>query len=295
MPNIALVWDFDGTLTPDDSTTKVVETLQGTGKGGLFWNHIKSLRGDKVMPAWEHVLAMDAPIWMYSLSRLAATKKVPLNREFFGTFVLPDVKLYPGVLEFLQTIKAIDNEPGFKKLGLEIHHFIITAGLKELVEQVFPEGLMTWTFGCRYVVAIDKDHPDEPESVPVFCMDETVKTRSLYEISKGAFCNPKVKVNTKVEKSRLWAPFEDIVYIGDGDTDVPALSLVRSKGGLGIAVYDSKKPKEELQKRLHNMRLDRRTDLITPADFSVNSELFRYLQTRCTQIRQRYEAADLAG
>jgi hypothetical protein len=291
MPNIAIVWDFDGTLTPEDSTTKVVETLQGPGKGGPFWDYIKSIRGDKHLPKWEHILAMDTPIWMYSLSRLAVQKKVPLNREFFHAFVLPQIELYPGVKKFLLALKELENQPEFQKLDLKVHHFIVTAGLKELVELVFSDGLMTWTFGCRYAVVIDKEHPAEPESIPVFCMDETVKTRSLFEISKGAFCNKEIEVNTWVDASKYWAPFNNFIYIGDADTDVPAFSLVRSKGGLGVVVYNPSKSRSDIRERHRKLRLDKRADLITPADFSLEGELFSFIRTRCIQIRQRYEAA----
>lgn len=290
MPNIAIVWDFDGTLTPLDSTTKTVEVLQGNNSGGDFWKYIKSLRGDTKQPSWQHILASDAPIWMYSLSRLAAKKKIPLNAEFFREFVLPDIELYPNVLKLLSEIKALQNTAEFKAVGLEIHHFIISAGLKDLIEQVFPAELVTWTFGCRYTVIADEKHPDEPESIPVFCMDETVKTRSLFEISKGSFNDPHKQVNSRIEEPHLWAPFKNFIYLGDGDTDVPALSLVRSKGGLGVAVYDPDKSREYVNNRLKRMRLDKRADLITPADFSVKSELFGYLKNRCIQIRQRYAA-----
>lgn len=290
MPNIAIVWDFDGTLTPDDSTTKTIEVLQGEGKGEEFWETIKALRGDTELPQWEHILAMDAPIWMYSLSRLAASLKIPLNGEFFKEFVLPKISLYPNVLEFLNKIKKLEETEEFKNLDLKIHHFVVSAGLKELIEQAFPQGLVTWTFGCRYTVVVNKDHEDEPESVPVFCMDETVKTRSLFEISKGAFNNPNIKVNTRVPASSYWAPFNNIIYIGDGDTDVPALSLTRSKGGLGVAVYNPDHTEEKIQTRFEQMRLDKRTDLITAADFSIDSELYNYIRTRCIQIKQRYQA-----
>lgn len=236
---------------------------------------------------------MDAPIWMYSLARLASSLKVPLNAEFFREFVLPHIELFPSVITFLQKIKDIENDPAYSRLGLSVHHFIVSAGLKELIEQVFPDGLITWTFGCRYTVVVSPDHTDEPESVPVFCMDETVKTRSLFEISKGAFHNEKIKVNTRVSPEKLWAPFENIIYIGDGDTDVPALSLVRSEGGVGLAVYDPNKPHEDVKKRFKNMRLDKRADLITPADYKIGGELYNYIHNRCVQIRQRYEASEV--
>jgi hypothetical protein len=290
MPNIAFIWDFDWTLVPLDSTTKVIEFFQGENKGGEFWSYIHSLRGDKGRPTWEHILASDAPIWMYALSRLALKHKAPLNGEFFKEFIIPQLKLYSNVLTFLQSLKDLGQKPEFKKMGIEIHHFIVSAGLMELVEQMFPEGLITKTYGCRYQIIAYEGNEQDPESVPVFCIDETMKTRCIFEISKGSFADPKKQVNDRVEKKQLWAPFENMVYIGDGDTDIPSLSLTRSKGGLGVAVYNPEWDKELLEKRYKRMRLDKRTDLITPAIFSNKSELYDYLVTRCIQIRQRYEA-----
>lgn len=293
MPNIAIVWDFDGTLTPLVSTSKVVEILGDSPDD--FWAYVKSLRGDKKLPKWEHILASDAPIWMYSLSRLAFSKGIPLNREFFEAFVKPHIHLYDEVPRLLRRIKLLQDTKRFRSVDLKIHHFVITAGLKDLVEQMLPEGLVTWTFGCRYQVVVDQRRNEPPESVPVFCMDETMKTRSLFEISKGSFRDKNHSVNRRVTAEDRWAPFENIIYLGDGDTDVPALSLVRNHGGIGIAVYDPKKPKSEVDKRLRDMRLDRRADLITPADFSDKGELFEYLNNRCVQIYQRYRAERSVG
>jgi len=292
MPNIAIVWDFDGTLSPDDSTTKVVEILDADRGGAEFWKYVKNLknlRGDQKRPKWEHVLAMDAPIWMYALSRIASKKRVPLNTEFFN-FVKPHISLYSGVPSFLRKLRLLQERRLFKEVDLNIHFFIITAGLKHLVELLLPPGLVTWTFGCRYEVVAVTGQESEPESIPVFCMDETMKTRSLFEISKGAFQDPSISVNTRVPKEKLWAPFENIVYIGDGETDIPALSLVRSLGGLGIAVFNPESPKTVVDRRLHNLRLQKRADLITPADFSETGELFEYLTLRCRQIAHRYQA-----
>lgn len=290
MPNIAIVWDFDGTLSPGDSTTKTVEILQGQKDCGDFWHYIHRLRGDTKDDEWEHVLASDAPIWMYSLSRIAFEKGVPLNDEFFKEFIVPKISLFPEVISFLEKIKSLENRKDFIELKLKVHHFIVSAGLKDLIEQVFSKDLITWTFGCRYTVVASKDDIKNPESVPVFCIDETMKTRALFEISKGAFNNKGIKVNSRVQDEKLWAPFKNIIYIGDGPTDVPALSLTRDRGGLGVVVCDPDKTKDDLNKRLNDMRLDKRADLITFADFKDDGELFKYLKTRCIQIKQRYEA-----
>ncbi|MGA9795983.1 MAG: HAD family hydrolase [Rhizomicrobium sp.] len=290
MPNIAIVWDFDGTLTIDDSTTSVVEVLQGKATGREFWDRIHDLRGDSKQVSWEHVLANDAPIWMYALSRLAFEKKVPLNAEFFEKFVAPIVTLRPDVLKFLRKIKLLEAKKPFKLVDLHIEHFVVSAGLVDLVDVVMPPDVVKKSFGCRYEIIAYKGNEHEPESVPVFCMDETMKTRSLFEIAKGSFLHKDQGVNRKVPEDKYWAPFRNVIYIGDGPTDVPALSLVRKNGGTGIAVYDPTASREKRDTKLKDMRLDSRADLITAADFSETGELFRYLTACCERIALRYRA-----
>lgn len=289
---IAVVWDFDGTLSPEDSTTKTIKYLEEEGvEPGLFWKRIKAIRGDQDLKEWEHILASDAPIWMYALSRLAFRRGVPLNTEFFREFILPDIQLFPSALEMLKAIKDLTHEPEFRALNLQVHHFIVSAGLKDLIQLVFPDGLVTWTFGCRYeVMTRGGPDPSPPESIPVFCMDETVKTRSIFEISKGSFSDESKPVNDRVPQAALWAPFENIIYVGDGPTDIPALSLVRDKGGMGVAVFDESKDLKDRNKSLKPLRDGRRADLIAPAKFGLDAPLHKFLKARCIQIRQRYEA-----
>ena len=293
--NIVIVWDFDKTLTPEDSTSITVDIVTGRhGASAGFWQFIKDITGKTRKPEWKELLGSDAPAWMYALSRVAAQRRIPLNAEFFKEFVLDEIKLFPNAIEFLKAIKSLEKAKEFKKLGIEIHHFIVSAGLEDLVKQVFPEGLITRTFGCRYAVIAVPDHLDEPESIPVFCMDETVKTRALFEISKGSFDDPNKPVNKRVSKKDRFANFENFIYIGDGPTDIPSLSLTRYNGGLGIVVYNKREKREDTLKRLKNMSLDKRADLITPADYSLDSELFKFIESRCIQICQRYEAENLS-
>lgn len=285
--NIAIVWDFDNTLTPEDSTSITVDIVTGeSGASSDFWDTIKIITGKTRKPEWKELLGSHAPAWMHALSRIASNKRIPLNEEFFREFVLDKIKLYPNVIEFLTEIKNLEKTKPFKNLKIEIHHFIVSAGLEDLVKQVFPKDLITQTFGCRYAVIADPDYLDEPESIPVFCMDETMKTRSLFEIAKG----PEKRVNERVEKKDRFAIFENFIYIGDGPTDIPSLSLTRYNGGLGIVVYDKKTWDDDKKEKLKKMSIDKRADLITPADYSLDGELFGFIKNRCIQICQRYEA-----
>lgn len=288
MKNISIVWDFDKTLAPEDSTTKVVEIIT-EGRHGEFWDLIKTITEKKQKPEWEDLLGSDAPAWMYSLSREASKKKIPLNSEFFKIAV-KEISLFPNVIKFLKAVKGIDGRKDFKKLDIKIHHFVVSAGLQHLIELVFPEGLITHTFGCRYMVVADKEHDNEPESIPVFCMDETMKTRALFEISKGSFIHSDRGVNKFVPEKDRFSPFKNFIYIGDGPTDIPSLSLTRYNGGMGVVVYN---PENQDEKKLKKMSVDKRADLITPADYSLSGELYKFIEARCIQIKQRYEAESL--
>ena len=244
--NISIVWDFDGTLTPDDSTSKIFERFLGKGKESDLWRWIKKVNGSSSENNWERMLSSDAPTWMYILSRIAFDNNVPLSKQFFSKREITDlVKLYPDANTILQAIKNLEKDDRFKKSSVKVHQFIITAGLKEYVEALVPKGVFFNIWGGRYSCVYPPGRKDDVESIPVFCMDETMKTRALYEISKGVFNSTVTAVNKKVERGHLWCPFDNFIYIGDGPTDIPALSLTRAYGGYGIVVFN---PEDSTQK-----------------------------------------------
>ena len=249
--NIAIVWDFDGTLTPDDSTSKIVEHFLGTDARDNFWKWIKKVNGSMSKLSWERMLSSDAPTWMYVLSRIAFSERVPLTKKFFSREkIINLIESYPGVDTFLQEIKNLTKQDRFKKSKVQVHQFVITAGLKEYVEELLPKKIFTYIWGSRYNCVYPPNRKDDVESIPVFCMDETMKTRALYEISKGVFNSTVAVVNKKVEKEKLWYPFDNFIYIGDGPTDIPALSLTRTYGGYGIVVFNPKKAVKDTKKKL---------------------------------------------
>ena len=122
-------------------------------------------------------------------------------------------------------------------------------------------------------------------------MDKTTKTRSLFEINKGCFLDDaEYSVDDLLPKEKEWCPFENMIYIGDGDTDIPAFSLVKSRGGMSIGVYNKEDKSKTALERVQKMREGQRIDLFTPADFSLDGDLFKYISIRCEQIARRYEA-----
>ena len=247
----------------------------------------------------DSVSTSETPVWMYLLSEMAThpnTKnEIALDEEHIGKLIADKIKFYPDVLGFLKKIKFLSSEELFKKNNIEIHHFIITAGLKDLVSFVFKirgsRNLISEIFGCRYKTIKNLKTQRVEKNIPIYCMDKTAKTRALFEICKGCFLtDAEYKVDDLVPKGEEWYPFENMIYIGDGDTDIPAFSLVKSRRGMTIGVYNPVESENNIMDKAKNMKKGKRIDLFTSADFEETGELFHFIKIRCEQIAKRYEA-----
>lgn len=293
--NISILWDFDGTLTPQDSTSELIKHYLGKDtevKG--FWKLVNKISGTTSTEPINTISSSDTPVWMYLLAEILIhkkhTKPISLNETGMSCIIPNKVKLYPEVVESLKKLKDLSNEKFFKENKIEVHHFIITAGLRDLISSIIKEyraeDLITYIFGCRYHTISTEDGF---KNIPIYCMDKTSKTRSIFEVQKGCFKTPaKYKVDDLVDKKDEWCAFENMIYIGDGDTDIPAFSLIDSKRGTTIGVYNSSKP--EKANTSHNMREGKRIHLFTPANYKEQEELFQFIKNRCYQIAQRISA-----
>ena len=292
--NISIIWDFDKTLTPHDSTTELIHFFTGHSTQ-QFWEKVKKISGVDA----DSISTSDAPVWMYLLSEMAVhptTKnKIALDEARFGTLIADKIKFYPNALCFLKKIKFLSFEELYKQNNIEIHHFIITAGLEDLVSSIFKlhksDSLINKIFGCKYKTVEGLDARQEEKNIPIYCMDKTAKTRALFEICKGCFLpTPPYKVDDLVPEEDEWCPFENMIYIGDGDTDIPAFSLVKSRKGMTIGVYNPNESVNNVANKAENMKKGKRIDLFTPANFEETGELFHFIKIRCEQIAKRYEA-----
>ena len=295
--NISIIWDFDKTLTPQDSTTELIRYFLGS-ETQYFWKEVKKISGVDAKAPIDSISTSEAPVWMNLLLEIAVyndnKKKMELDEAQFSKLIAHKINFYPEVPKFLEKIKILSKEKLFKKNNITIHHFIITAGLQDLVSSVFKyhqsEALIKKIFGCRYKAIKNKNGLFE-KNIPIYCMDKTTKTRALFEISKGCFLpDAKYKVDDLVPKEKEWCPFENMIYIGDGDTDIPAFSLVKSRRGMTIGVYNPEESKEKILNKARNITKGKRLDLLTPAKFKSSEELFCFIKTRCHQIAKRYEA-----
>lgn len=260
-PRMAICYDFDKTLSPDDMQSFTLIPSLGM-RPEDFWPESNQLAKDNLM---DNNLA-----WMYQLVVKSKALRKSLSRSYFNQ-VGKDVPLYNGVDTWFERVNQYGEEN-----GIEVHHYIISSGLKEIIEGSNIAQYFSHVYASSYLYSADG-----VAEWPAQAVNYTNKTQFIFRIAKGIFEEYDERVNDSVPESALVTPYENIVYIGDSATDIPCMRLVKSKGGYSIGVFDPEKNKREKVYQLFN---DGRINFYAPADYSEDSELFKYIKLVIGQI-----------
>ena len=263
-PVMAICYDFDKTLSPDDMQTFTLIPSLGMEKE-VFWEESNALARENRM---DHNLA-----WMYQLYIRSRASRQNISREYFQK-IGADVPLYKGVETWFDRV----NQYGASK-GLEIEHYIISSGLKELIEGSRIAHHFKRIYASSYLY-----DPAGVAEWPAQAVNYTNKTQYIFRIAKGVFEEYDGRVNDSMPDGALHIPYENIVYIGDSATDIPCMRLVKSKGGYSIGVYD---PEKNFRKNVYQLFNDQRINFYAPADYSAKSRLSRYIRQIVDEIAAR--------
>ena len=269
MPIAALIYDFDQTLTPKAMQEYgLIESL-GVGQDD-FWADCRRF-------ALKH--NADG-ILSYMAMTLAHAKRqgVRLSRDEFVRLG-GAIDFYPGVEEWFGKTKAYA-----AGLGLELEHYIVSSGLVELIEG----SRIAKEFKAVFAASFCYDEDGEP-FWPATAVNYTAKTQYLFRINKGILDvtnDRELNDFTPEEKRRI--PFRNMIYIGDGLTDVPSMKMTRAKGGCSIAVHA---PGET--KIVDDMLLQNRADFAIVADYSEGSEMENTVKALLLEIKAVDDCASL--
>jgi len=254
-PRMAICYDFDKTLSPDDMQTFTLIPSFGID-AGEFWTESNKLAKDN---------AMDKNLaWMYELIRHSKFKGKSLRREYFHQIGL-EVPLYSGVEKWFDRITQYA-----QKKGIQLDHYIISSGLKEIIEGSRISDKFTRIYASSYYY-----DADGIAVWPTQAVNYTNKTQYLFRIAKGILDESDDRVNDSVPDDQLVVPFENMVYIGDSETDIPCMRLVKSRGGYAIGVFDSKKNN---RKRVYQLFADGRINFYAPANYTADSDMTKYVK-----------------
>ena len=248
-PIVALIYDFDGTLSPGNM--QEFGFIQAIGSTpDEFW---KMSDGIAVGQDASNILA-----YMKLMFDKARESGIRLTRNDFRKYGM-DIKLYDGVREWFRNV----NEYGTAR-GVKIEHYINSSGLKEIIEGSPIAKEFKHIFAGSFIY----DEKGEAEW-PGIAVDYTAKTQFLFKIQKGIFSSRDAKqVNESMADENKRIPFTNMIYVGGGLSDVPCMKMMRAYGGQAVAVYqDSNRAGVEA------LLSDGRVDFIFPADYREGAPL----------------------
>lgn len=252
----AIIYDFDGTLAPGNiqEHSLIPEHLKGTKED--FWALVAK---EKKAHDADEIL-----VYMRLLSTKAAALGAPLTRDLLREHGA-NTPLFAGVSEWFERI----NHHGAER-GLALEHYVISSGNEEMIEGTSVARHFTKIFGSRYQY-------DESGYAqwPAVAINYTSKTQFLFRINKGVSNSwDHDPVNRWVPPDERRIPFSRIIYLGDGDTDIPSMKMVRHQGGHSVAVFDPERwAKRELQNKVYNLIAEDRAHFVVPADYTDGSQL----------------------
>lgn len=267
-PIASLIYDFDKTLSP--ANMQEYGFLPGLGiEPSDFWAECREF-------ALEH--RMDGILtYMYKMVE-KARDVMPLTREALN-HLGAEVAFFPGVETWFRRI----NEYG-RSLGLEVEHYIISSGLQEIIEGSRIADEFKAIFAASYCYG-----PDGRALWPSTAVNYTSKTQYLFRINKGILdVTNDEDLNRFTPEDRRRVPFRNMIYIGDGLTDVPSMKMTRAKGGFSIAVYAP-----DDAKIADDMLLQDRADFAIVADYSPAGRMEATVQALLRQIAAVDECARL--
>ena len=247
---VALIYDFDKTLCPKDMQEYSFIPNVGTTPQE-FWSAANALTKQVKM---DPVLA-----YMWLMVKRATSAELPIHKDDF-VVLGKDLDLFDGVKDWFGRI----NEYG-RAADVITEHYIVSSGLREIIEgsSIFNE--FREVFACEFFYDVN-GVAIWPKNV----VNYTTKTQFLFRINKGVLDISENEVlNSYMPEEKRPVPFKNMIYIGDGFTDVPCMKIVRAFGGISIAVYQSEKPDDKTLSLLK----DKRVDYLIPADYTQGSKL----------------------
>ena len=259
---IALVYDFDKTLSTSEMQNPFIKRLGY--EPDAFWEMSNEFAKKNNM---DKNLA-----YLHCLKKECSNKGVPVNREVFKA-VGKEIEFYPGVLEWFDAIDRLA-----KELNVTVEHYIVSSGMKEILDGTPIAKYFKKIYACEYQYDENK--------VPVWVknvVNYTSKTQFIFRINKGALeIWEDDKVNEFVYHDERRIPFENMIYFGDGSTDIPCMKIVKEYGGHSIGVYSDK------DDAVRKMMYDGRIDFFCKADYSVGGELYEHVATVMKMMALRY-------
>jgi hypothetical protein len=288
---VACIWDFDKTLIPGYMQAPLFRHYQVDEK--TFWAETNALVSRYHERGYR--LAGEIGYLNHLLTYVLAGPMAGLNNRILFECG-KELEFYPGLPEFFAQSKDwVREKEDFRKHDITLEHYVVSTGLAPMIRGSAIAPFVDGIWACEFI-----ENPLQPgflqqkelelsaeaEVAQIgLVIDNTTKTRALFEINKGSNKNPAIDVNSNVKAEDRRIPFQNMIYIADGPSDVPSFSVVKGNGGRAYAVYNPARDDEFAQN--DQLRSAGRIDHYGPALYTTGSNTWHWLKLHVQDICAR--------
>jgi hypothetical protein len=291
---IAIVWDFDKTLIPGYMQEPLFRRYGIDAKA--FWEEVEGLP-DYYRRQGLELVSPDSLYLNHILTYVRYGRFRGLSNAILRE-VGQELTFYPGIPEIFQVLRdRLAGHPGARQHDIRLEHYIISTGLRQTILGSVVAQYVDHVWGCEFVEAepppgyLSGATPTDPtgEICQVgYVLDNTTKTRAIFEINKGSNVFTKIDVNSFIAPEHRRVPFQNMIYVADGPSDVPVFSVVKGQGGRTYAVYPPRAEADFAQ--VNQLLREGRVHAFGEANFEPGSPTAIWLGQAVDEIAERITA-----
>lgn len=273
---IATIWDFDKTLIKGYMQDPLFEEYNIDGKA--FWAENDA----RIREIAAQGLAVNADThYLNQLLLYVRNGRIEgLGNEKLKTYGARQ-DFYPGVIELFAAIRKLNDDPTYRDNGIQFENYIVSSGLKKIIEgtELCSKGYVRNVWGCEFA------ETDGVISEVAYSIDNTSKTRAIFEINKGVNVSHDIDVNSAIPEGQRRVQFTNMVYTADGPSDIPAFSVINKNGGATFAVYP--KGDAKAMSQVEKMRSEHRVQMYAEADYRTGTTASMWIMSKLREQANR--------
>lgn len=273
---IAVIWDFDKTLI--DGYMQAPLFKENHIDSVAFWSEVNDL--PEYYKGQGMLVNKDTIYLNHILKYVRKGMFKNLNNDTLKSYGSKQ-NFYPGAIELIKYLNEFPEHDELKakyqEYGIKVENYIVSTGMRKILEgtELWTKKLVKGIWGCEFIDDINpKTHKKELRDIG-YTIDNTSKTRALFEINKGIPMHPEIDVNAKMQENSRRVKFNHMIYIADGPSDVPAFSVIKKFGGATFAVYPH--GNQEALNQVEQLREDGRVDMYAEADYSEGTTAYMWI------------------
>ena len=292
---IAVIWDFDDTLIPGSMQSSVFKKY-GVDESS-FWREVNGL--STYYTARRTTVSQSSAYLNHMLTYVQEGIFSDLNNttlERLGD----EIEFFDGIPEFFWLLKnEVLKDDSFRLHEITVELYIVSTGLSRMIKGSKISPYVDGVWGCEFIEDVAQPGYLGGEQGQLikseakirqigYIIDDTTKTRAIFEINKGVNKYSSIDVNSQIPLEHRRVPFSNMVYVADGPSDIPVFSLLKLFGGRTFAVY--KPESEKYFDRVYELQRQQRIEAFGPADYREGTQTSMWLVKTVKDIASRIVA-----